>query len=65
MLGGLHHLAISMQRERWEEARARLDQAGVEYALESGSSIYLRDPDGGRVELISDPLLQMYGHPVG
>src|SRR4051812_26052274 len=56
VLGGLHHLAISVDPERWERIRASLDRAGVEYLLESGSSIYLRDPDGTRVELISDPL---------
>lgn len=61
VLGGLHHLAISMEPERWHEVRARLDEAGVEYLLESGSSIYFRDPDGARVELISDPLGEMYG----
>lgn len=61
VLGGLHHLAISVEPERWAALRGRLDDAGVEYLLESGSSIYLRDPDGTRVELISDPLGAMYG----
>jgi catechol 2,3-dioxygenase-like lactoylglutathione lyase family enzyme len=61
VLGGLHHIAISMDPERWEAARLRLDEAGVEYLRESGSSIYFRDPDGARVELISDPLGEMYG----
>ena len=28
------------------------------------SSLYFRDPDGARIELISDPLGEMYGHPV-
>jgi catechol 2,3-dioxygenase-like lactoylglutathione lyase family enzyme len=64
VLGGLHHIAISMERERWEEVRTRLDGAGVEYLLESGSSMYFRDPDGTRVELISDPLGEMYGSAV-
>lgn len=64
VLGGLHHLAISTEPERWEEIRARLDEAGVEYLLESGTSIYLRDPDGARVELIADPLGHMYGSDV-
>jgi hypothetical protein len=31
------------------------DAAGVEYMLESGTSSYLRDPDGARVGLIADP----------
>jgi len=65
VLGGLHHIAISVEPERWTQLKAKLDEAGVPYRLESGSSIYLSDPDGARVELISDPLLNMYGHQVG
>jgi catechol 2,3-dioxygenase-like lactoylglutathione lyase family enzyme len=65
VLGGLHHLAISVEPERWTHLKAKLDEAGVPYLLESGSSIYLSDPDGARVELLSDPLLNMYGHQVG
>ena len=65
VLGGLHHIAISVEPERWAHLKAKLDDAGVPYQLESGSSIYLSDPDGARVELISDPLLNMYGHEVG
>jgi catechol 2,3-dioxygenase-like lactoylglutathione lyase family enzyme len=65
VLGGLHHLAISVERTRWAELRDRLDAAGVAYAHVDGSSLYLTDPDGARVELISDPLGEMYGSPVG
>jgi catechol 2,3-dioxygenase-like lactoylglutathione lyase family enzyme len=61
VLGGLHHLAISMAPEQWTEAKARLDAAGIDYAHIDGSSIYFRDPDGARLELISDPLGEMYG----
>lgn len=64
VLGGLHHLAISVEPEKWEQAKQRLDEAGVEYMLESVTSIYFRDPDGARVELIADPLGEMYGHRV-
>lgn len=65
VLGGLHHVAISMTPEEWERARARLDDAGVAYQLESGTSIYFRDPDEARLELIADPLGKMYGSSVG
>ena len=65
VLGGLHHVAISMTREDWTAARTRLDEAGVEYQEESGSSLYFRDPDGARLELIADPLGEMYGTSVG
>lgn len=64
VLGGLHHLAISMPPDRWAHVKAKLDDAGVEYAHVDGSSIYFRDPDGARLELISDPLGEMYGSPV-
>jgi catechol 2,3-dioxygenase-like lactoylglutathione lyase family enzyme len=64
VLGGLHHLAISVTPEQWTAARDRLEAAGVEYLLESGTSIYFRDPDGARVELIADPLGEMYGTKV-
>src|SRR5215472_3688849 len=41
VLGGLHHIAISVTRESWLHLKERLDAAGVEYLMESGSSIYL------------------------
>lgn len=65
VLGGHHHLAISMSVDEWKAARQRLDDAGIEYAHVDGSSLYFRGPDGERLELISDPLLEMYGKPVG
>ena len=65
VLGGLHHLAISVEPERWAHLKAKLDDAGLAYHEAGGSSIYLTDPDGARVELISDSLLTMYGHEVG
>jgi catechol 2,3-dioxygenase-like lactoylglutathione lyase family enzyme len=63
VLGGVHHLAISVPAEQWAEARRRLEEAGVSTEC-IDSSLYLRDPDGARIELISDPLGEMYGHPV-
>jgi len=64
VLGGLHHVAISVDRPTWERLRAKLDTAGVAYQEESGSSLYLRDPDGARLELLADPLGEMYGATV-
>jgi len=61
VLGGLHHIAISVEPEKWERLRRKLDEAGVEYLQESGTSIYFRDPNGARLELIADPLGEMYG----
>jgi catechol 2,3-dioxygenase-like lactoylglutathione lyase family enzyme len=65
VLGGLHHLALSVEPGRWAAIKDKLDEAGVQYLLESKTSIYLSDPDGARVELISDPLGEMYGEKIG
>jgi catechol 2,3-dioxygenase-like lactoylglutathione lyase family enzyme len=64
VLGGLHHLAISVEQTRWDEIVARLTAAGVEHVVHSEVSVYFRDPDGARIELIADPLGEMYGNTV-
>ena len=64
VLGGLHHLAISVTKEKWDHLRGKLDAAGVDYLVESEASIYFRDPDGARLELLADPLGEMYGTKV-
>ena len=61
VLGGLHHLAISVEPSRWERLRDKLTAAGVEFAEHSGVSLYFRDPDGAGIELIADPLGEVYG----
>ena len=61
VLGGLQHLAISVPPDAWERLKGKLDDAGVRYDHVSGSSLYFADPDGVRLELISDPLGEMYG----
>ena len=61
VLGGLHHLAISGEPERWEHLRVKLETAGVDSHHMSGSSLYFRGPDGERLEIIKDPLREMYG----
>ena len=61
VLGGLHHIAISVTEERWEHLRSKLEAAGVSTTNLSGSSLYFSGPDGERLELIKDPLLEMYG----
>jgi catechol 2,3-dioxygenase-like lactoylglutathione lyase family enzyme len=64
VLGGLHHMAISVEPSRWEALQQRLTDAGVEFEVHSGVSVYFRDPDGARIELIADPLGEMYGEQV-
>ncbi len=56
VLGGLHHVAISVETTRWAHLRAKLLAAGVELIEHNDVSLYFRDPDGARLELIADPL---------
>ena len=66
VLGGLHHLAISVEPDRWEHLRSKLDERRTSaYAHIDGTSLYFTGPDGERLELIADPLGEMYGSPVG
>lgn len=64
VLGGLHHLAISVTPERWLYLRDKLSAAGIPWVIHSEVSLYFSDPDGARLELLSDPLGQMYGDQV-
>jgi len=63
VLGGLHHLALSMAPEQWERIKTKLDAAGVAYQ-QMGRSLYFRDPDGTRLELLRDALGEMNGKRV-
>ncbi|MDI9950989.1 VOC family protein [Rhodococcus sp. IEGM 1305] len=64
VLGGLHHIAISVEPDRWNHLRTKLIDADVELVEHSEVSMYFRDPDGARLELIADPLGEMYGSHV-
>ncbi len=64
VLGGLHHCAISVDPAHWERLVGKLEAAGVEHVVHSGVSVYFTDPDGARIELIADPLGEMYGEHV-
>lgn len=64
VLGGLHHVAISVEPERWRHLVGKLEEAGVEHVIHSEVSAYFRDPDGARIEIIADPLGEMYGDQV-
>jgi glyoxylase I family protein len=64
-IGGVQHVAISVERSRWEQLQQRLDEEGVPYiGPDRGieESMYLRDPDGIGIELLSDPLMYFGGH---
>ena len=63
-IGGVQHIAISVPRDRWEQLRARLDDAGIPYGgPDQGieESMYFKDPDGIGIELLSDPLMYFAG----
>ncbi len=64
VLGGHHHLAISVTRQQWDELRRRLDEAAVPHHDVGDASMYFNGPDGERLELLADPLGEMYGNPV-
>ncbi|WP_377268396.1 VOC family protein [Peterkaempfera sp. SMS 1(5)a] len=58
-LGGLQHLAISVDGEQFASARSRLEAAGVAVlGPDRGvdDSLYLRDPNGVNVELFHERL---------
>lgn len=61
VLGGLHHLAISVEPTRWEHLKVRVEEAGIAYVHIDTTSIYFAGPDDERIELIADPLGEMYG----
>ena len=57
MLGGLHHIAISVAPDRWEHLRDEArDGRRARPMPMSGSSLYFSGPDGERLELIKDQL---------
>jgi catechol 2,3-dioxygenase-like lactoylglutathione lyase family enzyme len=63
VLGGHHHLAISVSKDSWDVLKGRLEDAGIDMWVHR-SSIYFAGPDGERIELIHDPLGEMYGSTV-
>ena len=59
-IGSVQHIAISASKEKWDEIRGRLDEAGILYAgpdIGIPESMYFKDPDGIQIELLSDPLM--------
>jgi len=65
VLGGLHHIAISVTPEQWVRLVAKLEATGIETLIVDGTSVYFAGPDGERLELLSYPLNDMYGTVVG
>ncbi len=65
VLGGLHHIAISVTPEQFERLVGKVRAAGIESLIVDGTSAYFPGPDGERLELLSYPLNDMYGTVVG
>ena len=66
-VGGVQHLALSMDAERHVAARRALDEAGIGYAGPDRGveeSLYLRDPNGVPVELYRERLGVFNGNKI-
>ena len=65
VLGGLHHLAISVDPSSGSTCGRSSPRRASPRRTSSGTSLYFSEPDGERLELIADPLGEMYGQSVG
>ncbi|MDT4945920.1 MAG: glyoxylase family protein [Pseudonocardiales bacterium] len=66
-IGALQHLAISVSAESFASAKAKLDDAGIDYlGPERGAddSLYFRDPNGLGLELYHESLGVFEGTPL-
>ena len=61
VLGGLHHVAISVTPEQFDRLVAKVEAAGIATHIVGGTSAYFPGPDGERLELLTYPLDDMYG----
>jgi glyoxylase I family protein len=63
-IGSVQHIAIHVPAERHAELQKKLDELGIPYdGPQRGipESLYLRDPDGIGIELLSDELMWFGG----
>jgi len=60
-LGGVQHVAISVEPDTFERLKKVLDDNGIAYIGpdRAAESVYFKDPDGIQVELIRQPLMEM------
>ena len=66
-IGGVQHIAISVDAQRFAAARARFDEAGLEYlGPDRGveDSLYVRDPNGVGIELYNEEIGVFNGEPL-
>ncbi len=64
VLGGFHHLAISVNPDKHRELKASFADQGIEIDFDFDTSVYVSGPNGERIELIADELGTMYGQDV-
>ncbi|GII21237.1 VOC family protein [Planosporangium mesophilum] len=66
-IGGVQHIAISVDAEQFAAAKARFDEVGLEYlGPDRGvdNSLYVRDPNGVGIELYCEELGLFEGEPL-
>ena len=67
-LGGVQHVAITVERTSFDAIKERIEAAGLSYlGPDRGltNSIYVKDPDGVQIELLAEPLRIMDGRFLG
>jgi len=64
VLGSMHHLAISVEPEKWAYLKTKIEASDTDIAFEHKTSLYFSGPDGERLEIIADSLGKMYGSDV-
>ena len=66
-VGGMHHVAIGVRTEHFDEIRGKLDALNIQYFGPDRveNSLYFHDPDGALLEITRDPLEEMEGRALG
>jgi glyoxylase I family protein len=66
-IGGVQHIAISVDAEQFAAAKQKLDEAGIDYLgpdRGADDSLYLRDPNGVGIELYEEQIGVFDGRPL-
>jgi glyoxylase I family protein len=66
-IGGVQHIAISVDKEHFDAAKVSLEQAGISYLgpdRGADDSLYLRDPNGVGIELYQEEVGVFDGKPL-
>jgi len=65
-IGGMHHVAISVEPEQFEAIRGRLTERGIANLgpAQATHSLYVHDPDGALIEIHAAPLRVVGGNRI-